>query len=367
MHRELLQLYDDDSVDLRRLLPEQILLKWVNFHLKKAGVAKEMTNFGEDMKGGTNVLHLLYQLSPDVCNLNALNGTTEEKVQSALEMAKAFGNEFFLSATSLNKGVSKMNLLYLASVFDVKHGLVMEAESHEKFSELIQDAEGSREERAFCSWMTSLGVAVRNIVEDLRDGVKLLQVMDIISPGIVDWKKVNMNPKNTYTQTENTNYVVLLGKKLNFSMVGIAGKDFVDGNRKLMLALIWQMMKLHVFSILSKINRFGAEPTQEDIVNWTNQKVKNSGKDIQMKDCKDSTLSSGRFLIDLLNAIRPRVVDYSLVTHGSSDEDKMLNAKYAISVARKIGCCIFLLWEDIVEVNPKMILTFVATLMSVVY
>lgn len=40
----------------------------------------------------------------------------------------------------------------------------------------------------------------------------------------------------------------------------------------------------------------------------------------------------------------------------------MLNAKYAISVARQIGCCIFLLWEDIVEVNNKMILTFVGSL-----
>jgi hypothetical protein len=40
-----------------------------------------------------------------------------------------------------------------------------------------------------------------------------------------------------------------------------------------------------------------------------------------------------------------------------------LNAQYAISVARQIGCCIFLLWEDIVEVNQKMILTFVGSLM----
>lgn len=42
----------------------------------------------------------------------------------------------------------------------------------------------------------------------------------------------------------------------------------------------------------------------------------------------------------------------------------MLNAKYVISIARKMGCCIFLLWEDIVEVKPKMILTFIGTLMA---
>jgi hypothetical protein len=40
-------------------------------------------------------------------------------------------------------------------------------------------------------------------------------------------------------------------------------------------------------------------------------------------------------------------------------------SSHCTSVARKIGCCIFLLWEDIVEVQPKMILTFIGTLMSV--
>lgn len=45
------------------------------------------------------------------------------------------------------------------------------------------------------------------------------------------------------------------------------------------------------------------------------------------------------------------------------DEDAEKNAKYAISVARKLGCSVFLLWEDIVEVKPKMILAFVASLM----
>jgi len=40
----------------------------------------------------------------------------------------------------------------------------------------------------------------------------------------------------------------------------------------------------------------------------------------------------------------------------------MLNAKYAISCARKIGACVFLTPEDIVEVKTKMIMTFVSEL-----
>lgn len=52
-------------------------------------------------------------------------------------------------------------------------------------------------------------------------------------------------------------------------------------------------------------------------------------------------------------------VDYEFVTAGTSAEDAMANAKYALSVARKLGAVIFLLPEDIVEVKPKMILTFI--------
>lgn len=41
-----------------------------------------------------------------------------------------------------------------------------------------------------------------------------------------------------------------------------------------------------------------------------------------------------------------------------------MNAQYAVSVARKLGATIFVLPEDIVEVMPKMILTFIGTLMA---
>ena len=38
---------------------------------------------------------------------------------------------------------------------------------------------------------------------------------------------------------ENCNYAVELGKKLNFSLVGIGGTDIHDGNRTLTLGMLW--------------------------------------------------------------------------------------------------------------------------------
>ena len=45
------------------------------------------------------------------------------------------------------------------------------------------------------------------------------------------------------------------------------------------------------------------------------------------------------------------------------EKDATMNARYAISCARKLGAAIFCLDCDITEVKPKMILAFVASLM----
>lgn len=39
-----------DVEELMGLAPEKVLLKWMNFHLKKAGYKKPITNFSSDLK-----------------------------------------------------------------------------------------------------------------------------------------------------------------------------------------------------------------------------------------------------------------------------------------------------------------------------
>ena len=53
------------------------------------------------------------------------------------------------------------------------------------------------------------------------------------------------------------------------------------------------------------------------------------------------------------------------MTPGSNDEEKALNAKYAISIARMLGAVVFCVWEDIVAAKEKMILVFVCALNEV--
>jgi len=100
------------------------------------------------------------------------------------------------------------------------------------------------------------------------------------------------------------------------------------------------------------------------IIKWANEKVKSAGKSSSIVSFKDPSISTGLFYLDLLTAIEPRIIDQQYITPGNTGEEKLLNAKYAISVARKLGAVIFLLPEDIVEVKPKMILTFTASVMA---
>lgn len=44
--------------ELMGLAPEKVLLKWMNFHLKKAGYKKQVTNFSSDLKVRCSVYKL---------------------------------------------------------------------------------------------------------------------------------------------------------------------------------------------------------------------------------------------------------------------------------------------------------------------
>lgn len=44
------------------LPPEKILLRWMNFQLKKAGYAKTVTNFSSDVKVNVNELRFRFGL-----------------------------------------------------------------------------------------------------------------------------------------------------------------------------------------------------------------------------------------------------------------------------------------------------------------
>jgi len=346
--------------DLLKLPIEQILLRWFNYHLKNAGWNRRVNNLTTDIKDGENYAVLLAQIAPKHCNRDPLKESDHTKrAELVLQNADKIGCRKFLHPKDIVRGNHKLNLAFVANLFNTWPAL--------EPVEDVEIIEETREEKAFRNWMNSLGVDpfVNNLYLDLRDGLVLIQLFNKVQPGIVDDKRVNWHPKTNFNKIENCNYAVELGKQLKFSLVGIDGKNIYDGNKTLTLAIVWQLMRYHVVSILKGLSSNPDKGiTDEEIVQWANNKNRSAGKNSSISGFKDGSLKNSVFLIDLIDAVRPGSVDYNLVSRNDSENDYLLNAKYAVGLARKVGCCVFALPEDIVEVKQKMIMTFVATLMG---
>lgn len=64
----------------------------------------------------------------------------------------------------------------------------------------------------------------------------LLEVLDKVSPGSVNWKLATKPPiQMPFRKVENCNQVISVGKEMNFSLVNVAGNDIVQGNKKLII------------------------------------------------------------------------------------------------------------------------------------
>jgi len=177
----------------------------MNWHLKNAG-QPEINNLGKDLADSKAVLYVLNQLDKDKCTLDGL--TEEDNVKRAqicIDNSRALGCDDVIGARDIVKGNSKVNSMFVAEIFNTKHGLPdLNAEEKEAVETAVNDyddIEGSREERAFRLWINSLGIEgvfINNLYEDVRDGLVLCRVIHRINDQVVDWKNVKEKPKNVF-------------------------------------------------------------------------------------------------------------------------------------------------------------------------
>lgn len=76
-------------------------------------------------------------------------------------------------------------------------------------------------------------------------------MLDKVSPGSVNWKHATKPPiKMPFRKVENCNQVIRIGRQLKFSLVNVAGNDFVQGNKKLILGNALNSQALLTFTTL---------------------------------------------------------------------------------------------------------------------
>eukprot|EP01134_Creolimax_fragrantissima_P002931 CFRG2931T1 len=363
---------DETLQDLMALPAEQILLRWFNFHLAEAGHDRRVKNFSGDIKDSECYTVLLNQIAPKEFGVDMSpmqESDLGNRAEKMLNNADKLGCRRFVKPRDVTNGNGKLNLAFVANLFNTHPALeILEEEPVE-----IEEINETREEKTFRNWMNSLGVPyVSNMYQDLRDGCVLLELFDKVYPGIVDWKLVNKAPfkkiGGNMKKIENDNYAIKLGHDKKFSLVGIDGKDIFDGSQMLTLALVWQLMRAYTLEMLKNISGSDKPVLDNDIVAWTNETLKSHEKSSSINSFKDASISNSLAIIDLIDSIKPGSINYEyVIANATSENDKMANAKYAISMARKVGAGVYALPEDIVEVNQKMVMTVFACIMFASY
>lgn len=336
-----------------------------------------VTNFSSDVKDGENYTILLAQIAPEELKGQVTRDPLQtrdllQRAEEVLQNADRLDCRKFLTPTSLVAGNPKLNLAFVANLFN-NHPALDPITEEEKLVVDDFDAEGEREARVFTLWLNSLDVqpTVNSLFDDLRDGQILLQAYDKVIKGSVNWRHVNKAPTNgsemsRFKAVENTNYAIELGKQNRFSLVGVQGADITDGQRTLTLGLVWQLMRKDISETLSALaQRLGKrEISDMEMVKWANDMSRKGGKSSSIRSFKDSSIGSGVFLLDVLNGMKSSYVDYDLVTDGRNSDDAYMNAKLSISIARKLGATIWLVPEDICQVRSRLVTTFIGSLMA---
>uniref|UniRef100_I3IWF9 Plastin 3 n=1 Tax=Oreochromis niloticus TaxID=8128 RepID=I3IWF9_ORENI len=372
-------LEDGESLEhLMSLSPEETLLRWVNHHLRNAG-KETISNFSEDIKDSRAYFHLMDQITSceedefqmkikiDMSGLNEWD--LEKRAELMLQQAAKLDCRQFVTARDVTSGNSKLNILFVANLFNMHPSL----KKPQMNGSDLEHIEKTREEKTFCNWMNSLGVSphVHHLYHDLCDGWVILQLYDKVNVP-VDWKKVNRPPYPALganmKKLENCNYAVDLGRNVaRFSLVGIGGVNLNEGSRVHTLGLVWQLMRRYTVQVLSDLGD-GERVVDQIILDWVNKMLSQNGKDTQIRSFKDKLISTSLPVIDLIDVIAPGMVKFDVVARGENgvlkEDDKINNASYAISLARKIGARVYALPDDLVEVKPKMVMTVFACLMG---
>ena len=149
-HPELIRLMERHE-NLRTLIdigPESLLLRWFNYHLRRASVSRKVGNFSESVKDSANYLTLMQQIAPklvDAAKVEAALATTdlEARAKIVLEIAEALDCRKFVTAKDIVNGNARLNLAFTATLFNAHMGIRLPSEDeiaamYDRFDKMAQ-------------------------------------------------------------------------------------------------------------------------------------------------------------------------------------------------------------------------------------
>ncbi len=202
------------------------------------------------------------------------------------------------------------------------------------------------------SKVANRSVAVRSLVTDLSDGIILIHLLEVLSNESLG--RYASNPKLRVQRFENVNKSLEFIKSRGIQMTNIGAEDVVDGNRKIILGLIWTLILRFTISDISQEGM----TAKEGLLLWCQRKTA-CYEDVEVKDFS-SSWNDGLAFCALLDIHRPDLIDYDSL----DKSDHRGNMQLAFDIAHKeIGIPDLLDVEDVVDVprpDERSLMTYIA-------
>ncbi|KAK1964509.1 hypothetical protein LY78DRAFT_582318 [Colletotrichum sublineola] len=212
------------------------------------------------------------------------------------------------------------------------------------------------QQKTFTKWMNtkleSRQLEVKDLVADLSDGVLLIHLLECLSNDTLG--RYASKPKLRVQRFENANTALDFIKARGIQMTNIGAEDVVDGNRKIILGLIWTLILRFT---ISDINEEGMT-AKEGLLLWCQRKTA-CYDEVEVRDFSGSW-NDGLAFCALLDIHRPDLIDYDAL----DKSDHRGNMQMAFDIAHKeIGIPKLLDVEDVCDVakpDERSLMTYIA-------
>jgi Ca2+-binding EF-hand superfamily protein len=160
--------------------------------------------------------------------------------------------------------------------------------------------------------------------EDLKDGIRLISLLQIICREKV-CRKFNKKPRMRIQKMENLNFAFAFMQKKNVNVTNIGSSDILDGNNKLVLGLMWTLIK--AFQV-AEIDVEGVSG-KDGLLLWVNRSLADYPT-VKVTNFS-SSWADGMAFCALIHRYAPTLVDF----HALNPKDPQINVKLAFDIARE--------------------------------
>jgi plastin-3 len=216
----------------------------------------------------------------------------------------------------------------------------------------------------------------KTLYDKIKDGILLCKIINHSCPDTIDERAINKKNLTVYTKFENLTLALVSSQAIGCNIVNIDAHDLAKGKPHLVLGLLWQIIRIGLFSHITLdscpglATLLGEGERLEDLMKlspeaillrWVNHHLAKAGVQRRCANFQ-SDISDSEVYTYLLKQIAPQ--DSSVTLEALRDPNMLNRAETMLQQAAKLNCRSFVTPQDVINGVYKLNLAFVANLFN---